>query len=71
MSCPTTKALCDNLIISQAITFANNQLTINLPSGSYNNGQKYCLVIAQDIPEATTINASVVIIHWLIVIAQM
>lgn len=39
MSCPTTKALCDNLIISQAITFANNQLTINLPSGSYNNGQ--------------------------------
>ena len=61
MSCPTTKALCDNLIISQAVTFANNQLTINLPSGSYNNGQKYCLVIAQDIPEATTINANVVI----------
>ena len=31
------------------------------PAGSYENGEKYCLVIAQAIPDATIINAPVVI----------
>lgn len=53
--------LCDNLIISEAVTFADDTLTINLPAGSYTNGCKYCLVVAQAIPDATTINAPVVI----------
>lgn len=53
--------LCRRLIISQAVTFADDTLTINLPAGSYNDGQRYCIVIAQAIPEATTINAPVVI----------
>ena len=53
--------LCDRLVISQAVTFAAGTLTINLPAGSYNNGCKYCIVIAQAIPDATTINAPVVI----------
>ena len=61
MSCKTVCRLCDRLILSQAVTFADGTLTINLPAGSYNNGQKYCIVVAQAIPEATTISAPVVI----------
>ena len=56
-----TCRLCDRLVISQAVTFADGTLTINLPAGSYNNGQRYCIVIAQTIPAATTITAPVVI----------
>ena len=61
MSCKTVCRLCDRLVLSQAVTFADGTLTINLPAGSYNDGQKYCIVIAQAIPEATTITAPVVI----------
>ena len=61
MSCPTTKCLCENLIISQSVTFANDELAINIPAGSYANGQKYCLIVAQEIPDTTTIVANVVI----------
>lgn len=61
MSCKNICKLCDRLIISQAVTFAAGVLTINLPAGSYANGCKYCIVIAQAIPETTTINAEVVV----------
>lgn len=61
MACNTSCRLCDRLIISQAVTFAAGTLTINLPAGSYANGCKYCIVIAQSIPAATTINAPVVV----------
>lgn len=61
MSCKPVCRLCDRLILSQAVTFAAGTLTINLPAGSYNNCQKYCIVIAQAIPAATTITAPVVI----------
>ena len=61
MSCKPVCRLCDRLILSQAVTFADGTLTINLPAGSYNNGQKYCIVIAQAIPETATISAPVVI----------
>lgn len=53
--------LCDRLVISQAVTFADGTLTINLPAGSYGDGCQYCIVIAQTIPAATTITAPVVI----------
>lgn len=53
--------LCDRFILSQAVTFADGTLTINLPAGAYANGQRYCIVIAQAIPDTTTINAPVVI----------
>lgn len=53
--------LCPKLILSQAVTFADGTLTINLPAGSYNAGQKYCIVVAQAIPAATTITAPVVV----------
>lgn len=53
--------LCDNLILSEAVTFADGTLTINIPAGSYANGQRYCMVIAQAIPATTTVSAPVVI----------
>lgn len=61
MSCDNTCKLCDRLIISQAVTFAAGTLTVNLPAGSYGNGCRYCVVVAQAIPAETTINAPVVV----------
>ena len=53
--------LCKRFIISQAVTFADGTLTINLPAGSYADGEHYCIVVAQAIPAETTITAPVVI----------
>ena len=62
MSCKNVCKLCDKLIISTAVTFtAGTGLVITIPAGSYNDGCKYCLVVAQTIPAATTINAPVFI----------
>lgn len=61
MGCPNYKRLCDKLIISNSVTFTDDSLTINIPDGSYLNKEKYCIVVAQNIPEETTINAPVVI----------
>lgn len=61
MSCSNVCRLCPNFIISEAVTFADGTLTINIPAGSYGNGCKYCLVVAQTIPAETTITAPVVI----------
>lgn len=52
---------CKRFIVSEDVTFAAGVLTINIPAGSYNDGQKYCLYINQPIPDATTITADVVI----------
>lgn len=60
MSCQNIKRLCNRLVISSAVTFANGALTIDLPAGSYNNREKYCIVVAQAIPAETTITAPVV-----------
>lgn len=61
MACKPVCKLCDRLIISQSVTFTGGNLVINIPAGSYTDGQKYCIVVAQAIPAATTINAPVVI----------
>lgn len=61
MACKPVCRLCDRLVISQGVTFAGGVLTINLPAGSYQNGEKYCIVVAQAIPDTATINAPVVI----------
>lgn len=61
MSCQPYKKLCDNLIISTAVAFTDGNLVITLPAGNYSNRNKYCLVVAQTLPEATTITAPVVI----------
>lgn len=61
MACKNICKLCPRLIISSTVTFASGVLTINLPAGSYNRGEKYCLIVAQAIPDAATINAPVVV----------
>lgn len=61
MACNTSCRLCDRLVISQAVTFDGTNLVIDLPAGSYGNGCRYCIVVAQTIPAATTITAPVVI----------
>lgn len=59
MACKNVCKLCDNLVISQAVTFTGGNLIINLPAGSYANNRKVCIIVAQAIPAATTINAPV------------
>ena len=61
MACKNVCKLCDKLVISSAVTFTNGNLVINLPAGNYGDGCKYCIVVAQTIPETTTINAPVYI----------
>ena len=61
MSCKSTCRLCNRLIISQSVTFTDGTLIINIPAGSYNNGCKYCIIVAQAIPDTATVNAPVVI----------
>ena len=62
MACNNVCRLCDRLVISTAVTFtAGTGLIITIPEGSYNNGEKYCIVVAQTIPADTTITAPVFI----------
>ena len=59
--CQNVCRLCPNLIISESVLFdpTTNSLDITIPNGSYRNGQKVCIVVAQTIPASTTINALV------------
>ena len=62
MSCKNVCRLCDKLIISAGLTFtAGTGLIINIPAGSYADNCKYCIVVAQVIPDATTITSPVFI----------
>lgn len=61
MACKNICQLCDKFIISQSVTFTAGTLIINIPAGSYQNNGKYCLVVAQNIPDTATINAPVVV----------
>ena len=62
MECKNVCKLCPKLIISTATTFtAGTGLVINIPEGSYMDGCKYCIVVAQTIPAETTITAPVFI----------
>lgn len=58
--CVRNCKLCDKFILSQSITFTGGNLVVDLPANSYGNCQKYCIVLAQSIPTAATINAPVV-----------
>lgn len=59
MVCKPSCKLCDNLIISTAVTVVTvdgvDTLVIDLPARTYNDGCKYCIVIAQTIPTTATI----------------
>lgn len=63
MYCNNTCRLCNNLVISTAIAYdsATNTLNITIPNNSYRCNDKVCIVVAQSIPETTTINAQVYI----------
>lgn len=61
MACKNVCRLCDRLIISATVTFTAPNLIINIPAGSYADNEKYCIVAAQAIPDATTITAPVFI----------
>ena len=59
--CNCTGRLCKRFLFATTATFAAGTLTINIPQGTYANGNRYCLVIGTALPDATTINAPVVI----------
>ena len=62
MSCKNVCRLCNKLIISDAVTFtAGTGLIIDIPASTYFNCEKYCIVVAQAIPDTTTITAPVFI----------
>ena len=62
MACKNVCRLCRRLIISEDVTFtAGTGLIINIPEGSYRDGCRYCIVVAQTIPAETTITAPVFI----------
>ena len=54
-------SLCRHIVISDSVTFSNGTLVIDIPAATYNDGDRICLVVAQAIPEETTITAPVVI----------
>lgn len=57
--------LCPNLIISTAVTLVTvegtDTLLINIPAGTYRNGCKYCIIVAQSIPTTVPIGTPVAI----------
>ena len=59
MACKPSCKLCKNLIISQSVTIVTvdgtDTLVIDLPARAYNDGCKYCVIIAQTIPTTATI----------------
>lgn len=66
MSCDRNcNTLCPNLIISTSVSVVTvngvDTLVINIPSGSYRNGCRYCIVVAQSIPTTATIGMPVAI----------
>ena len=61
MACKNVCKLCKRLVISTAVTYTAPNLVITIPAGSYNDGEKYCIVVAQTIPTETPIVAPVMI----------
>lgn len=66
MSCnKNCNRLCPNLIISTSVAVVTvngvDTLLINIPAGTYRNGCKYCIVVAQTIPATATINMPVAV----------
>lgn len=57
--------LCPNLIISDAVTLVTvsgtDTLLVDIPAGTYKNGCKYCIVVAQSIPTTVPIGTPVAV----------
>lgn len=63
MACKPICKLCPNFVISNAVAYdsTTNTLNITIPNRGYRNCEKVCIVVAQNIPATTTINAQVYI----------
>lgn len=59
--CGYVQKLCNRLVFTRSVTFDGTSVVLNLPAGSYNNGEQYCIVVAQAIPLTATIGAPVVV----------
>lgn len=62
MACKNICRLCKRLILSTGVDYGLSTagtLTIGIPAGSYFNGEKYCIVVAQALPAGTTLDAPV------------
>lgn len=53
--------ICKRLVVSDSVTYSNSQLLIDIPSATYGNGCKYCLIIVDAIPTTATVAAPVYI----------
>lgn len=62
MECIKNCKLCKKFILSTAINYdaATNTVIVGLPANTFENCQRYCIVLAQTLPEAATINSQVV-----------
>lgn len=61
MACKNQCRLCRRLILSTAVTYTAPNLVITIPEGSYQNCEKYCIIVAQNLPTDTPVDAPVVI----------
>lgn len=61
MACKPICRLCPHFIAARNVTYASGVLTINIPAGTYNNCERYCLVVADTIPIDAIIGAPVVV----------
>lgn len=65
MYCNNNCKLCNRLIISNSVTVAAvggvDTLLIDIPASTYMDGYRYCLVIAQTIPDTVTVNMPVAV----------
>lgn len=65
MYCNNNCKICNRLIISTAVTVVTvagvDTLVIDIPTATYMDGCRYCIVIAQAIPATATINMPVAI----------
>lgn len=61
MNCKNVCRLCPNFIISTALAYdaTSNTLNITIPNNGYRRNDKVCIVVAQDMPTGTTLNALV------------
>lgn len=61
MECIKNCKLCKNLILSTAINYdaTTDSVLVGLPANAFENCRKYCIVLAQAIPDTATVNSQV------------
>ena len=62
MACKPVCKICPHFIAARTVTYASGVLTINILAGTYNNNEKYCLVVADRIPTDSIIGAPVPVV---------